>query len=202
MPADSVPNRRRQHRGVFVQAWTLLIRPWRHPRPASERTATTARIREAQRLGNADAIWRDAVEMAALLTREQGKTIREQRGEVAGSADTCEWLAEEGMRLYGSVVAARAGRSGCAWRAACRPRRSGRCSVCRPFGRDRDRRRGHRAHRPSGRGEPVSRPASMGLPPQSGAVRALPVGLAAFRVNADAGAAAAAASALPSTRDR
>lgn len=56
----------------------------------------------------ADAMRRDAGEMAAMLTREQGKTLREARGEVAGAADLFEWLAEEGKRIYGRVVAARA----------------------------------------------------------------------------------------------
>jgi succinate-semialdehyde dehydrogenase/glutarate-semialdehyde dehydrogenase len=55
----------------------------------------------------AEAMRRDAAGMAAMLTREQGKTIREARGEVAGSADVFEWLAEEGKRIYGRVVAAR-----------------------------------------------------------------------------------------------
>jgi succinate-semialdehyde dehydrogenase/glutarate-semialdehyde dehydrogenase len=55
----------------------------------------------------AEAMRRDAAEMASLLTQEQGKTLREARGEVAGAADLIEWLAEEGKRVYGRVVAAR-----------------------------------------------------------------------------------------------
>ncbi len=55
----------------------------------------------------ADAMRRDAGLMAAQLTQEQGKTLREARGEVAGAADLIEWLAEEGKRAYGRVVAAR-----------------------------------------------------------------------------------------------
>lgn len=49
----------------------------------------------------------DAELMAALLTAEQGKTLNEARGEVAGSADLFEWLAEEGKRIYGRTVPAR-----------------------------------------------------------------------------------------------
>ena len=56
----------------------------------------------------AEAMRREADGMAAMLTREQGKTLREARGEVAGAADLFEWLAEEGKRIYGRVVAARA----------------------------------------------------------------------------------------------
>lgn len=45
--------------------------------------------------------------MARLLTEEQGKTLREARGEAAGAADLFDWMAEQGKRLYGRVVAAR-----------------------------------------------------------------------------------------------
>lgn len=49
----------------------------------------------------------DAELMAGLLTTEQGKTLTEARGEVAGSADLFEWLAEEGKRVYGRIVPSR-----------------------------------------------------------------------------------------------
>lgn len=49
----------------------------------------------------------DADSMARMLTEEQGKTLAEARGEVAGSADLFEWLAEEGKRVYGRIVSAR-----------------------------------------------------------------------------------------------
>lgn len=45
--------------------------------------------------------------LAALLTSEQGKTLKEARGEVLGSADLVQWLGEEGKRLYGRVVPSR-----------------------------------------------------------------------------------------------
>lgn len=50
---------------------------------------------------------RDASEMARMLTREQGKTLKEAQGEVSGAADLFDWLAEEGKRLYGRVVPSR-----------------------------------------------------------------------------------------------
>lgn len=45
--------------------------------------------------------------LAWILTREQGKTLRESAGEIAGAADTFEWMAEEGKRVYGRTVPSR-----------------------------------------------------------------------------------------------
>lgn len=42
--------------------------------------------------------------LAQLLTREQGKSITEARGEIAYSASFLEWFAEEGRRIYGDVI--------------------------------------------------------------------------------------------------
>ena len=50
-------------------------------------------------------------DLAASLTREQGKTIAEATGEIIGSADLIEWLADEGRRVYGRIVPARDRRS-------------------------------------------------------------------------------------------
>ena len=43
-------------------------------------------------------------ELARLLTREQGKSLAESRGEIAYGASFIEWFAEEGKRLYGDVI--------------------------------------------------------------------------------------------------
>ena len=53
-------------------------------------------------------IRQQAGELATLLTREQGKTIGEATGEILGSIDLLEWLADEGRRVYGRVVQPRA----------------------------------------------------------------------------------------------
>lgn len=51
---------------------------------------------------------RERVErIAANMTREEGKTLAEARGEVLISAEIFEWCAEEGKRVYGRVVAPR-----------------------------------------------------------------------------------------------
>jgi succinate-semialdehyde dehydrogenase/glutarate-semialdehyde dehydrogenase len=47
-------------------------------------------------------------EVARLLVREQGKPLAEARGEVGASADIIEWFAEEGRRIYGRLIPARA----------------------------------------------------------------------------------------------
>jgi succinate-semialdehyde dehydrogenase / glutarate-semialdehyde dehydrogenase len=46
--------------------------------------------------------------IATLLTLEQGKTLAEAKAEIANSADTIDWFAEEGRRAYGRVIPARA----------------------------------------------------------------------------------------------
>jgi succinate-semialdehyde dehydrogenase/glutarate-semialdehyde dehydrogenase len=46
--------------------------------------------------------------IARLMVVEQGKPLAEARAEVAGSADHIDWAAEEGRRLYGRLIPARA----------------------------------------------------------------------------------------------
>jgi glyceraldehyde-3-phosphate dehydrogenase (NADP+) len=65
----------------------------------------------------ADAITRDADELAELLTRESGKPIRDAKGEVARGALTFRTAAEEALRINGEWLpldwtAANRGRSG------------------------------------------------------------------------------------------
>ncbi|BAN28200.1 NAD-dependent aldehyde dehydrogenase protein (plasmid) [Caballeronia insecticola] len=48
-----------------------------------------------------------SLEIASLLTREQGKPRRESGIEVAVSADLLDWFAEEGQRAYGRLIPAR-----------------------------------------------------------------------------------------------
>lgn len=49
-----------------------------------------------------------AEEIGRLMTMEQGKPFAEAKGEVMGSADHIDWAAEEGRRIYGRVIPARA----------------------------------------------------------------------------------------------
>ncbi|MDH6198569.1 succinate-semialdehyde dehydrogenase/glutarate-semialdehyde dehydrogenase [Mycobacterium frederiksbergense] len=80
-----------------ITAARRAYRGWRR-RPAQER----CRILRA---------WYEAVlahgeELAALLTREQGKPLREARAEIAQAASYLEWFAEEGRRAYGDTIPA------------------------------------------------------------------------------------------------
>ncbi len=48
-------------------------------------------------------------DIAAILTREQGKPLADAAGEVANGADILDWFAEEARRSYGRIIPARAG---------------------------------------------------------------------------------------------
>jgi len=45
---------------------------------------------------------------ARVMTLEQGKPLGESRAEIAATADTIDWMAEEGRRAYGRIVPGRA----------------------------------------------------------------------------------------------
>ena len=51
-----------------------------------------------------DAIMDNQQSLAELLTREQGKSLTESKGEIASSAAYVLWFAEEGRRAYGDIV--------------------------------------------------------------------------------------------------
>ena len=46
--------------------------------------------------------------IASLLTREQGKPLKEAKAEVMAGADVVDWFAEEARRTYGQLIPARA----------------------------------------------------------------------------------------------
>ncbi len=48
-----------------------------------------------------------AEDIARLLTREQGKPLREARAETLAGAAIIEWFADEGLRVYGRIVPSR-----------------------------------------------------------------------------------------------
>lgn len=51
-----------------------------------------------------DLLFENVEEIAALMTMESGKPIRESRSEVKSAADNFAWYAAEGRRIYGEVV--------------------------------------------------------------------------------------------------
>ncbi len=71
---------------------------WRKVSPL-ERSKTMRRA--------ADLLRERAGDIAAIMTREQGKPVGEAKGEVLAGADVIDWFAEEGRRTYGRVVPSR-----------------------------------------------------------------------------------------------
>lgn len=65
---------------------------------------TTAKQRAAVLRRWADLIVEHADALAELLTREQGKPLREAKGEVLSCASFFEWFGEEAKRTYGETI--------------------------------------------------------------------------------------------------
>ncbi len=80
-----------------VDAATRAFAAWAAT-PAPERAAV---LRKA-----ADLILQRRDAIAALMTREQGKPLRESAGEVTMTADYFQWNAEEARRIYGDIIPA------------------------------------------------------------------------------------------------
>jgi len=77
-----------------VQAAADALRPW----------ASRAPRERAEMLRRAfDLMIRDKEKLAELMTRENGKTLAESRGEVAYAAEFFRWFSEEAVRNIGSV---------------------------------------------------------------------------------------------------
>ncbi len=68
----------------------------------------TVPVERAKIMHKAAALLRERADaIALLLTQEQGKPLAEAKGEVLSGADIIDWFAEEGLRVYGRVVAGR-----------------------------------------------------------------------------------------------
>jgi aldehyde dehydrogenase (NAD+) len=78
-----------------VGAAKEAYRPWAR-RPAPERGAIVMRF--------AGLLAQQSEELAKLITRETGKSIRESRGEVQASIDTVQYWALESRRLFGETI--------------------------------------------------------------------------------------------------
>ncbi len=94
----SVPNSGAALTERAIDAARTAFGPWR------SRTA-------AERAGYLRALHRLLLEhqeaLAQLLTAEQGKAIREARGEIAYAAAFVDWFAAQGERVYGETIPAR-----------------------------------------------------------------------------------------------
>ncbi len=73
--------------------------------PAWRRVSALERARLLQLI--AARVREHSAGLAHVLSREQGKTLREAMGELAGAADTFEWMGEEAKRIYGRTVPSR-----------------------------------------------------------------------------------------------
>ena len=93
----AVPEHGAKEAELAVKAATAALPAWQ-AKTAKERSALLRR-------------WRDLVmehqeDLAQILTAEQGKPLREARGEIAYGANYMEWFAEEAKRVYGDTIPA------------------------------------------------------------------------------------------------
>ncbi len=96
----TVPNGGAEDATRGVDAAASALDRWRS-RPPSER------CERVDRLGRL--MLRDTDRLAELMTLEQGKPLREARGEIAYAASFLTWAAGEGVRLRGDILPAPAG---------------------------------------------------------------------------------------------
>lgn len=83
---------------LALEAAESGFRVWRDQTPAKR--ATIMRTAAGLLRERADRI-------AELLTLEQGKPLREAKGEILAAADIIDWFADEGLRVYGRLVPSR-----------------------------------------------------------------------------------------------
>ena len=81
----------------------------RHAIEAAQAALPAWRARTAKERGRllhklADLVEAHADDLGTLLTREQGKSLAEARGEVVFSAAYVRWFAEEAQRVYGDII--------------------------------------------------------------------------------------------------
>ena len=90
-----VPNAGADETRRAIQAAYAAFPAWR-AKTASERAVLLRKL--------ASLVMENQEDLAQILTAEQGKSLAEARGEVAGSAAYVLWFAEEARRTYGEVV--------------------------------------------------------------------------------------------------
>ena len=78
-----------------IAAAEIAMKPWA-ARTAGDRARTLRRW--------FDLMMQEQDALGRLLTREQGKSLSEAKGEIAYAASFIEWFAEEGKRTYGEVL--------------------------------------------------------------------------------------------------
>lgn len=91
----SVPHFGRMEARAAIEAAATAFRSWRKTL-AKERASIMRRW--------FDLIMANCEDVARIMTLEQGKPIRESRGEVTYAASFIEWFAEEAKRAYGEII--------------------------------------------------------------------------------------------------
>lgn len=91
----TVPNLGTSEARAAIEAAQAAFPAWRD-------TTATQRAVLLRRL--AELVVEHADDLARILTSEQGKPLREARGEIGMSAAYIQWFAEEGRRTYGDVI--------------------------------------------------------------------------------------------------
>ncbi|MBB36213.1 MAG: succinate-semialdehyde dehydrogenase (NADP(+)) [Hirschia sp.] len=94
----NVPNLGATETQAAIQAADKALADWAG-RTASERAAILQRFYNL--------MLEERESLAAILTAEQGKPLKEARGEIVYAASFLEWFAEEAKRAYGEVIPAK-----------------------------------------------------------------------------------------------
>jgi succinate-semialdehyde dehydrogenase / glutarate-semialdehyde dehydrogenase len=90
-----VPNAGADEARAAIEAAHQAFPEWR-AKTATERAVLLRRL--------ASLITENTEDLARILTSEQGKPLREARGEIGMSAAYIQWFAEEGRRTYGDII--------------------------------------------------------------------------------------------------
>jgi succinate-semialdehyde dehydrogenase / glutarate-semialdehyde dehydrogenase len=90
-----VPNAGADEARAAIEAAHQAFPEWR-AKTATERAVLLRRL--------ASLIAENTEDLARILTSEQGKPLREARGEIGMSAAYIQWFAEEGRRTYGDII--------------------------------------------------------------------------------------------------
>lgn len=92
-----VPDCGRAETRRAIEAAGATFPAWRD-RPAPERAKLLSRF--------AELMHRDVDRLARIMTLEQGKPLKEAKGEIAYAASFLEWAAGEAVRIYGETIPA------------------------------------------------------------------------------------------------
>lgn len=91
----SVPDCTEQETEQAIDKAHLALRKWRS-KTADERSLLLMRWHDLM-MENQD-------DLAVIMTAEQGKPLKESKGEIAYAAGFIKWFAEEGKRIYGDII--------------------------------------------------------------------------------------------------